>query len=999
MKSTLKNFIFSTLLILTALSASAQKNINQYEPQFTFERGLLLFENRHYASALECFENYLLMVDDSSDANIVMAKYYEAVSSLFLGNSKGETKILNFVKENPTHLMAEHANFLYANTLFANKKYRDAIKTYNKINKESLDEDDRNECKFKEAYCYYQTNDIDKAKPIFEELTKTDNQYRNDARYYHAHILYIDENYDEALKYFNLIKNDENYRDIANTYLLQINFEKNNYYEVCQNGDEILNKAKKKRKADIALMMAESWYQQGDYSKSLEYYKIVNENSNRRLSRELEFKIAFCMMKTNDFEGAIEHFTKVTDSDDELSQYASYYMAQCYTNIGQDKFARNTFYKAYKMSFNDSIRENALMNYAILSFIPGIDPFNETVSVLNDYIKNNPNSNNIAELQEITIHLLLNSNDYDAALECMEQYPKLSQELKNIQSELTYSAGVQQYKEGNFTEALNYFKKSTQVESMFWIADIHYQMKDENKALHSYMEFIKNPKSNSTDIYPLAYYNIGYLYHNKGDLNNSIIKFKEFLNYDKSSDKVRQNDSWMRIGDGYFVKRQYNDAINAYSNAVKTDSKNADYAYYQQAMGYGALGKTNEKINCLNIITTRYQKSSFYDKALYEIGVAYLNTNDYRSAIAAFDRVVKEKPKSSYARKSLMKIGMIYYNNNENDKALEELDKIVTQYPNTEESREAWNIILNIYRDKNDLDTYFAYRKANNLTDHIDKQDSLSFVTIQDFYAKRNYDETLKGAKQYLEKYPNGSYLLDVHYYAMKSMEASGNTNDVRPHIEYIINQQYNDYTDNALLLIARMDYDAEDYESSAEYYNRLISVTENHNIMMEAIESCMKSYYFNRQYDKSIEKANQLLLITEINENQKIQANYILGKSYYDKNIYDESLKYFNICMGLNQSEIGAECGYYASVCLYRLNRYDEAEEKVFEVSEKYGNYLYWTACSFIVLSDVYVAKDNDFQAKETLKSVIENYPQDEKNYNEVMKESKERLDALNAE
>ena len=122
MKSTLKNFIFSTLLILTALSASAQKNINQYEPQFTFERGLLLFENRHYASALECFENYLLMVDDSSDANIVMAKYYEAVSSLFLGNSKGETKILNFVKENPTHLMAEHANFLYANTLFANKK-------------------------------------------------------------------------------------------------------------------------------------------------------------------------------------------------------------------------------------------------------------------------------------------------------------------------------------------------------------------------------------------------------------------------------------------------------------------------------------------------------------------------------------------------------------------------------------------------------------------------------------------------------------------------------------------------------------------------------------------------------------------------------------------------------------------------------------------------------------------------------------------------------------
>ena len=30
----------------------------------------------------------------------------------------------------------------------------------------------------------------------------------------------------------------------------------------------------------------------------------------------------------------------------------------------------------------------------------------------------------------------------------------------------------------------------------------------------------------------------------------------------------------------------------------------------------------------------------------------------------------------------------------------------------------------------------------------------------------------------------------------------------------------------------------------------------------------------------------------------------------------------------------------------------------------------------SFITLSDVYVAKDNVFQAKATLKSIIENYP-----------------------
>ena len=251
-------------------------------------------------------------------------------------------------------------------------------------------------------------------------------------------------------RFFNIIKNNDKYKDIANTYILQINFDKGNYDIVSQKGDEILNKSKKKRKADIALMLAESWHQQGNYAKSLEYYNIALQNSGRKLPREIEFKIGFCMMKTNDYEGAINHFAKVTDNNDELGQYGSYYMAQCYTNTYQDKFARNTFFKAYKMNFNDSISENALFNYAVLSFIPGIDPFNETVNVLKEHVKNNPDANNIVELQEIIVHLLLNANDYHGALETMEEYKSLTPELKNIQSKLTYNAGIQYYNEANY---------------------------------------------------------------------------------------------------------------------------------------------------------------------------------------------------------------------------------------------------------------------------------------------------------------------------------------------------------------------------------------------------------------------------------------------------------------------------------------------------------------------------------------------------------------------
>ena len=1002
----MKKILFAIMLSLAALSVSAQKEVNQYNPKSLYEKGILFYENKHYASAIDCFEQYISSVDDKKQEDVVMAKYYEAASTLFLDETDGENKITTFIKENPTALVADQAKLLYGNYLFKTRKYRDALKTYSSIISSNLSKEEQDESDFKQAYCYYQTQNVAQATPIFERLAKSEHAYTNDARYYYAHILYINGQEDEALEYFNMLKEGSSYSDIAIIYILQINFNKNNYANVIDSGDDVLQKAHKNRKSDIALMIAESWQQEGNYSKSLEYYNIAMQNSRRKLPREIEFNIGFCKMKNEDYQGAIEHFTKAADKNDELAQYASYYMAQCYSNTDQDKFARNTYLKAYKMNFNDTLKENALYNYAVLSFIPGIDPFNESISVLNEYIKTHPQSSQISELQDIAIHLLLNSNDYSKVLETLEQYEKLSPELKKIQSNITYNVGIQYYNEGKYQDAIRYFEKSSnnkdiesnsQKEAIYWLADSYYQLKNYNEAEDAYIRFIDTKGANNLEVYALAHYNLGYIYLNNNDYANASVKFKEFINNDKLSDKERQGDAWTRIGDCYFIQRQYNNAITSYNNSLKISNKNADYIYFQQAMGYGALGKSKEKINSLNTLIVRHQKSVYYDRAIYEMGMAQLNSNDNKSAITSFNKVIKERPRSQYARKSLMKIGMIYYNNDENDKALESLKTIVAQYPNTEESREALNIISSIYRDNNEIQSYFDYIAENNLAEiSIDKQDSLTFRNIEDFYSSKKYQQVIKGAKQYIEKHPNGAYLLDVHYYAMNSMEMTNETEGIRSHIEYIINQNDNDYTDQALLLIARMEYDESSYSNSAKYYERLLNITENQQIITEAIEGSMKSYYFDKQYDKAIEKANQLMRMQDINGNQKKQANYILGKSYFDKKDYAEALKHFEIYSAIDNTETGAECACLSAVCLYNTQRYDEAEEKVFFVSDKFSNYINWTARSFIILSDVYVAKDNIFQAKETLKSVIENYPDDEADYTEVIDIAQEKLDLI---
>jgi TolA-binding protein len=47
--------------------------------------------------------------------------------------------------------------------------------------------------------------------------------------------------------------------------------------------------------------------------------------------------------------------------------------------------------------------------------------------------------------------------------------------------------------------------------------------------------------------------------------------------------------------------------------------------------------------------------------------------------------------------------------------------------------------------------------------------------------------------------------------------------------------------------------------------------------------------------------------------------------------------------------------------------------------MADRYPSYEYWLAKSYILLADIYAANDNIFQARETLKSIIENYSGDD--------------------
>ena len=971
------------VLLLTTSVLQAQKTVPQYEPEALYHQGLTFFQNGAYGAALESFTQYLSTVGDPKLQKSVDAQYYIAVSSLYAGYADAEAKIKAFINDNPGSTWATHANFLYANVLFAKRKYADAVAIYGETSPSSLTREEAQQLQFNMGYAYFQLNDFDKALPYLQGAAFNEGKYRQDAQYYYAYLQYLKGNDLEALRHFQQLRNHPIYGNAAQACVLQINYRNGDWESVLRDGHDVVRNADKRQQGELSLMVADAFFQQKDYEKAMTYYTFVTKYGLvRNIPREVYYQMGVCRMKKGLLKDAITDLQKAASDKDTIGQYASYYLASCYANTDQPKYARNAFYTAYSAGFDKTISEDALFNYAHLSLIPGTDPFNEAVGQLDAFMAENPKSSRFAEAEELAVYLLLNAQRNDEALARLEKMRQKSPELRSVYDELLYATGIDHFQGQRYDKAQSCFSKilngkqsgTRKAEATFWLAESAFAAGDFATAERYYKQ-VKNNNASGRELSVMADYGLGYISYQKPDYDAAVKYFRNFVQQCDERKTDLKSDAYIRLGDCFFVDRSYNEAINYYDLATRINKRNADYALFQQGLCYGAKGNPNQKINLLETVVSTYPSTSYYDRALFEIGNTHLVHGDKRSAIAAFNRLIKERPRSSYTRQALMKVGMIYYNNNQYDLALTNLKNLIKNYPNTDESRDALAIVRNIYMEQNNLNEYFSYVESSGSGQvQVTQQDSLAFANAENFFLDGRYQEAEKALKYYFDHFPKGGYTLKARHYAAECAEKVGTEEEVKTHLNYIVSQPDNDYTDGALLKLARIEYDRSNYEKASQYYGRLANITEEPLRRLEALEGSMKSYYFLNNYDKAVEMGETLSRSKDLTQEQTNQVNHILGKSYFMKGNYGTAITWLDKSSGADKSVYGAESAYYAAQASFKQNNLDDTENRVFGIAEQFSNHEYWVAKSFILLADVYVAKDNLFQARETLRSVVDN-------------------------
>jgi TolA-binding protein len=128
--------------------------------------------------------------------------------------------------------------------------------------------------------------------------------------------------------------------------------------------------------------------------------------------------------------------------------------------------------------------------------------------------------------------------------------------------------------------------------------------------------------------------------------------------------------------------------------------------------------------------------------------------------------------------------------------------------------------------------------------------------------------------------------------------------------------------------------------------------------------------------YSTVIEAADALLASSTLGSEDKNEATFSRALALDNTGKTAEARKLWKSIADNTDDLYGAKSAYYYSESLYNAKDYTNAQKSVETFINSGTPHSYWLARGFILLSDIYTAKGQSFEAREYLEALRENYP-----------------------
>ncbi|MEK6783100.1 MAG: tetratricopeptide repeat protein [Bacteroidota bacterium] len=988
----MKKITFLFISLVFPIVVHSQDLLSQKKAEQLFESGIDLMEHAEYGAAREAFSNYLSLA--ARDLKSREAEYYRAFCSLHLFHADGEKLMEDFITQNVNHPKATLAYYDLANFFYNERDYVKASDYFMKTDFAALSAEHQNSGRFRWGYSLFNQKKLKDALDEFNFIKTQGGQYGPASSYYSGFIEYTQGEYEIALTDLKRAEESPAYASIVPYIIANLYYKQRRYDQLLNYLSSLESRENLTNSEEISLFSAEASFKKLDYKIALEGYQNYLEGREGNTDKGVLFRAGYAALLVGQDETALDWLKLSALDTDSVGFYSSYYLGSIYLKKQQKPLALIAFNNAREFKLDKRMVEESTFQVAKIAYDLALP--DKAISEFEFFLIDFPQSAHTMEVKELLSHAYLNANNYNKAIEYIESFPTRNQNLDRAYQKATALKGIELFNKEEFPLAVEFFEKSLlfpidpnyMAEASFWCGEAYSIGKKYDLAIKHYQTITGFSDLRNEELVAKARYGLGYAYFNLQQYDRSLTSFKEFVNM---SAKTGPNyaDGIIRLADCYYVTKSYSDALFNYKKAIQFSSVDGDYTHLQTGVILSIQRNYREAARELDQVIKNYPQSRFLDEALFQLAQLDFEQGNYSASIAGYTKLINASKSSRFLPYGYLRRAASYYNLKDYNKTSNDYISILEQFPAHPLASEVLLPLqeaLSLAGRSTEFDKYMSqFKMANPGAKGIEV---VEFESAKTLYFNQEYARAILSLGNYVTSYPESPRLAEAKYYQAESYYRLKEAPKALEVYYALKPDQTFTLATKVTARIAELEFKLGQYEKAIPEFHRLAKIATNKKEQYTAWSGLMESHYYLALYDSSVFYAQQIIKNGNVNASSQNKASVFIGKSAMAKGDYEAAKDEFINTLNTAQDEYGAEANYLLAEIFYLNKDHKQSNETLMSLNTSFSSYTTWVGKSWLLLADNYEAMGEVFQAKGTLKSLIDNFP-----LQEVKDQAKGRL------
>ncbi|WP_425391546.1 tetratricopeptide repeat protein [Ekhidna sp.] len=805
------------------------------------------------------------------------------------------------------------------------------------------------------------------AKGLFQFARK--NGFSNTAAldYYEAYASYHLDDWERALEGFEKSSSTNEYGTSSKFFIAKIQLENGQLDQVIELAQGELSEEASITNSGFYQIIGEAYALKNNTQKADAYFERAIQLHPGRPTSALYYQAGVSKFKIGNEDKAISYLTKAGLQGGEYAQLSAFQLGRLYLKKGALEDALFAYIEA-SAADNDVIKEEAY--YQSAQIHTKLENYSEAIQYASDYLDQFNSGQWKVEMQNLIAQSYLRTSNYDLAIEHLQSSGINTSTQKEVYQVVTFQKALLLFNDAAFDLSKKWFLESLKhPEDIMLTNRSYYHLGEISLRVGAYKQAL-NHYQKQTLIDPLSHYGIGYAYYNQQQYEAAISHFRNARN---ATEKEIQQDAAVRLADCLFATKSYDQAASIYQNLQ--NQLNSPYVTFQLGKTYRNLGNDDQAIRAFRTI---FSSTRYGALARFESGMVFFEAAKFSEAIENFSQVINRFPDSPSVLESILNRGISYKNLGELGEAKNEYLSILNKYP-TEEI--ALNAILGLQElqqagiEVGNLESFIdTYKKANPNSGSLEV---IEFEASKRQYFDFAYDQAVKSFEKFLKNYPSSSNNLEAKYYladAYYRLEKYQESERVFNELKYVRNA----FTGRILNRLGDINRQLSDVSESEEAFKLLLDLDLNPKDTYNARRGLMSLYYENDRYQDAINQSDEIIQSTWKPLNAEQEARLVKANSLMKLGNVDSALEQFQM-LAEGKDVFAVEAGYNIGLIQYNEGKHEESLNTLFDLNAAYGSYQDWIDRSYLLIARNYITMEELFQAKATLRSIIQHAKNEE--------------------